>query len=65
MGFVSTVAGYFPEWHAEGLRVIRPAEKPVDVSPGEPVRINRELLRLNQALLSQLCGIAQATISSI
>jgi len=65
MGFVSTVTGYFPEWHAEGVRVIRPAEERVDVSPGEPVRINREPQGLSQTQLSQLCGIPQATISSI
>lgn len=42
-----------------------PARKRVDVTPGESVRIIRDLQGLSQTQLSALCGIAQATISSI
>jgi transcriptional regulator with XRE-family HTH domain len=42
-----------------------PAKKRVDVSPGESVRIIRELQGLSQTRLAQLCGIPQSTISSI
>lgn len=42
-----------------------PARKRVDVSPGESVRILRELQGLTQTQLSALCGIPQTTISSI
>jgi transcriptional regulator with XRE-family HTH domain len=42
-----------------------PARKRVDVTPGESVRIVRELQGLSQAQLAALCGIPQATISSI
>lgn len=41
------------------------AKKRVDVSPGESVRIIRELQGLSQTQLAQLCGIPQTTISSI
>ena len=41
------------------------AKKRVDVSPGESVRILRELQGLTQAQLSDLCGIPQTTISGI
>ena len=41
------------------------AKKRVDVSPGESVRIIRELQELSQTQLSALCGIPQSTISSI
>ena len=41
------------------------AKKRVDVSPGESVRIIRELQKLSQNQLSELCGIPQSTISSI
>jgi len=41
------------------------AKKRVDVSPGESVRIIRELQGLTQAQLSDLCGIPQTTISGI
>jgi transcriptional regulator with XRE-family HTH domain len=42
-----------------------PAKKRIDVSPGESVRIIRELQGLSQTQLSSLCGIPQTTISSI
>ncbi|MDA8260083.1 MAG: helix-turn-helix transcriptional regulator [Betaproteobacteria bacterium] len=42
-----------------------PAKKRIDVSPGESVRIIRELQGLSQTQLSSICGIPQTTISSI
>ena len=42
-----------------------PARKRIEVSPGESVRIIRELQGLSQTQLSALCGIPQTTISSI
>lgn len=42
-----------------------PAKKRVDVSPGESVRIIRELQGLSQTELAALCGIPQSTLSSI
>lgn len=42
-----------------------PAKKRIDVSPGESVRIIRELQGLTQTELAALCGIPQTTISSI
>ncbi len=47
------------------MRKYTPAKKRVDVSPGESVRIIRELQGLSQTQLSALCGIPQTTISSI
>ncbi len=41
------------------------ARKRIDVTPGESVRIIRELQGLSQTQLSALCGIPQPTISSI
>ena len=43
----------------------RRAKKSVDVSPGESVRIIRELQELSQNELSSLTGIPQSTISAI
>ena len=43
----------------------QPARKNVDVSPGESVRILRELQELSQNQLSKLTGIPQSTISAI
>lgn len=43
----------------------RKAKKSVDVSPGESVRILRELQELSQNELSELAGIPQSTISAI
>lgn len=43
----------------------RRARKTVDVSPGESVRIIRELQELSQNELSKLTAIPQSTISAI
>ena len=43
----------------------RKAQKVVDVSVGESVRIIRELQELSQNQLSELTGIPQSTISAI
>ena len=43
----------------------QPAEKTVDVSVGESVRIIRELQELTQNDLAKLTGIPQSTISAI
>jgi transcriptional regulator with XRE-family HTH domain len=43
----------------------RPAQRTVEVSPGESVRIIRELQELSQNDLSDLTGIPQSTISAI
>ena len=47
------------------MRNFVPAKKRVDVSPGESVRIIRELQSLSQSQLSEICGIPQTTISGI
>lgn len=47
------------------MRNFTPARSRVDVTPGESVRILRELQGLSQTQLSALCGIPQTTISSI
>jgi transcriptional regulator with XRE-family HTH domain len=47
------------------MRNFSPAKKRVDVTPGESVRIIRELQGLSQSQLAELCGIPQTTISSI
>ena len=47
------------------MRKFIPAKKRVDVSPGESVRIIRELQGLTQTQLSDVCGIPQTTISGI
>lgn len=47
------------------MRNYIPARKRVDVTPGESLRIIRELQGLSQNQLSGLCGIPQSTISSI
>ncbi len=41
------------------------AKKRIDVSPGESVRILRELQELSQSELSSLTNIPQSTISAI
>ena len=41
------------------------AKKRIDVSPGESVRIIRELQELSQNKLSELTSIPQSTISAI
>ena len=47
------------------MRNYIPARKRVAVTPGESVRIIRELQGLSQTQLSALCGIPQTTISGI
>ena len=47
------------------MRNFIPAQKRIEVSPGESVRIIRELQELTQIQLAGLCGIPQTTISSI
>lgn len=42
-----------------------PAKQHIAVSPGESVRIIRELQELSQNQLAELTGIPQSTISSI
>lgn len=41
-----------------------PARKRIDVTPGESVRLIRELQGLSQTQLSALCGIPQTPLSS-
>ena len=43
----------------------KPAKSRVNVSPGESVRILRELQELSQSELSELTAIPQSTISAI
>ncbi len=43
----------------------RKAKQSVDVSPGESVKILRELQELSQNELAELSGIPQSTISAI
>ena len=47
------------------MKEFRPAKTRIEVSVGESVRIIRELQELSQSQLSELTGIAQATISAI
>ena len=47
------------------MRKFIPAKKRVDVTPGESVRIIRELQSMTQTQLSDVCGIPQTTISGI
>jgi transcriptional regulator with XRE-family HTH domain len=47
------------------MKSFRPAKKRIEVTPGESVRILRELQELSQSQLAELTGISQATISAI
>ena len=47
------------------MKDYRIAKKRIHVSPGESVRILRELQELSQSRLAELTGIPQATISAI
>lgn len=47
------------------MRNFVPAKKRISVTPGESVRIIRELQSLSQSQLSEICGIPQTTISGI
>ena len=48
-----------------GTKNFRRAQKAVDVSVGESVRIIRELQGLSQLELSRMTGISQSTLSAI
>ena len=47
------------------MKDFRPAKRHLEVSPGESVRILRELQGLSQNELAKICGIPQSTISAI
>ncbi|MDH3835035.1 MAG: helix-turn-helix domain-containing protein [Nitrosopumilus sp.] len=47
------------------MKDYRPAKRRINVSPGESVRILRELQELSQNELAELSGIPQSTISAI
>jgi transcriptional regulator with XRE-family HTH domain len=47
------------------VKDFQPAKRHIDVSPGESVRILKELQELSQNELAELCGIPQSTISAI
>lgn len=47
------------------MKEFRPAKRHIEVTPGESVRILRELQELSQNDLAEVCGIPQSTISAI
>lgn len=47
------------------MNEFRKAKRQIEVSPGESVRIIRELQELSQNELAELTGIPQSTISAI
>lgn len=47
------------------MRDFKPAKRHVEVTPGESVRILRELQELSQNELAEYSGIPQSTISAI
>jgi transcriptional regulator with XRE-family HTH domain len=47
------------------MKDFKRAKKSIEVSPGESVRILRELQELSQNELAAICGIPQSTISAI
>jgi transcriptional regulator with XRE-family HTH domain len=47
------------------MKDFKRAKRNIEVSPGESVRILRELQELSQNELAELCGIPQSTISAI
>ncbi|MDA0681399.1 MAG: helix-turn-helix transcriptional regulator [Proteobacteria bacterium] len=47
------------------MKEFKRAKRLIEVSPGESVRILRELQELSQNELAELCGIPQSTISAI
>lgn len=47
------------------MKDFKPAKRRIEVSPGESVRILRELQELSRNELAELCGIPQSTISAI
>ena len=53
------------EWKGHRMKDYRKAQKTIEVSVGESVRIMRELQELSQTDLAKLTGIPQSTISGI
>jgi transcriptional regulator with XRE-family HTH domain len=51
--------------HDYRTKTFQPAKQRIEVSPGESVRILRELQGFRQNQLAQLSGIPQATLSAI
>ena len=47
------------------MKSFSPARKRIDVSPGESLRILRDLQALSQAELSTLSGVSRSTLSAI
>jgi transcriptional regulator with XRE-family HTH domain len=47
------------------MKDFAPAKRHIQVSPGESVRILRDLQELSQNELAKLCSIPQSTISAI
>jgi transcriptional regulator with XRE-family HTH domain len=47
------------------MKSFSPARKRIDVSPGESVRILRDLQALSQARLSALSGVPRSALSAI
>lgn len=47
------------------MKSFSPARKRIDVSPGESVRVLRELQALSQARLSALSGVPRSALSAI
>lgn len=47
------------------MKDFKPAKRHIEVTPGESVRILRELQELSQNELARLTGIPQSTISAI
>ena len=47
------------------MKDFKPAKRHIEVSPGESVRILRELQGFSQNELADLCGIPQSSISAI
>ena len=42
-----------------------PVKRPIDLSPGDSVRVMRELQELSQNELAELSGIPQSTLSAL
>jgi transcriptional regulator with XRE-family HTH domain len=47
------------------MKSFSPARKRIDVSPGESLRILRDLQALSQTELSTLSGVSRSTLSAI
>src|SRR6266567_1504091 len=61
----SSHLGHGPRLSEKGMNQFRPAKRRIEVSPGESVRIIRELQGFSQNQLAGLSGIPQATLSAI